>query len=230
MSSSDFANVYASINNLQNQFDEITGNTLSNYNQLSRIVAQQGNIYNSIYFGTGNILTGNLLVNSIANISGNLILNGNIRMTDGNLQITKGNLILSNGDIDLIGNIFCSRNLETSGNIGIGVEPSTSAYKLDIKGTANVSTDFSASRIRAGGSTFFKLDYDSFTVSSNPVTVSFNFTFSSTPRVFFSPTTTSGGRERIFNLYSVSTTQFTGILQDGGGSDQTGQVYYFAIG
>ena len=39
MSSSDFANVYASINNLQNQFDEITGNTLSNYNQLSRIVS-----------------------------------------------------------------------------------------------------------------------------------------------------------------------------------------------
>ena len=39
-----------SIQVLDNTVSNITGNTLSNYNQLSRIVAQQGNIYNTIYF------------------------------------------------------------------------------------------------------------------------------------------------------------------------------------
>ncbi len=100
MSSSDFANVYASINNLQNQFDEITGNTLSNYNQLSRIVSQQGNIYNTIYYGTGNIVTGNLIINNDldikgdANITGGMIFNstvlfGNPSEQFGVLRITK---------------------------------------------------------------------------------------------------------------------------------------------
>ena len=48
----EFANVYLSINNLEGNFNAITGNTLSNYNQLSRIVSQQANIYNTIYYGT----------------------------------------------------------------------------------------------------------------------------------------------------------------------------------
>ncbi len=82
MSSSDFANVYASINNLQNQFDEITGNTLSNYNQLSRIIAQQGNIYNTIYYGTGNLSTGNLTVNNNSSINGNLNVDSGTFLVD----------------------------------------------------------------------------------------------------------------------------------------------------
>ncbi len=77
MSSSDFANVYASINNLQNQFNSFTGNILSNYNQLNRIISQQGNINTSLN-GSGNILTGNLFVNGNANISGNTTISGNI--------------------------------------------------------------------------------------------------------------------------------------------------------
>ncbi len=44
-----------SIQVLDNTLSNVTGNTLSNYNQLSRIVAQQGNIYNTVYFGLGNI-------------------------------------------------------------------------------------------------------------------------------------------------------------------------------
>ncbi len=77
MSSSDFANVYASINNLQNQFNSFTGNILSNYNQLNRIISQQGNINTSLN-GSGNILTGNLFVNGSANISGNTNISGNV--------------------------------------------------------------------------------------------------------------------------------------------------------
>lgn len=73
MSVSDFANVYAYINNLQNQYDQITGNIFSNYNQLSQIMAQQNSVYNAIYYGTGNIVTGNLAVNRSANISGNVL-------------------------------------------------------------------------------------------------------------------------------------------------------------
>ncbi len=68
----EFANVYLTINNLEGNFNAITGNTLSNYNQLSRIIAQQGNIYNAVYYGTGDIFTKN------ANISGNLLVDGNI--------------------------------------------------------------------------------------------------------------------------------------------------------
>ncbi len=71
----EFANVYLTISNLEGNFNAITGNTLSNYNQLSRIVAQQGNIYNAVYYGTGNITTANLFVNNSANINGNLIVN-----------------------------------------------------------------------------------------------------------------------------------------------------------
>ncbi len=78
MSVSDFANVYASINNLQNQYDQITGNIFSNYNLLSQIMAQQTSVYNSIYYGTGNIVTGNLAVNRSANISENTNVSGNV--------------------------------------------------------------------------------------------------------------------------------------------------------
>jgi hypothetical protein len=106
MSSSDFANVYASINNLQNQFDEITGNTLSNYNQLSRIVSQQGNIYNTIYYGTGNMTTGNLSVSANTLINGNLNISGNINGSgnlgiiattgSGNISLQAQNVLISN--------------------------------------------------------------------------------------------------------------------------------------
>lgn len=105
MSSSDFANVYASINNLQNQFDAITGNTLSNYNQLSRIVAQQANIYNSVYYGSGNIVTGNIVVNNNANINGILnIDNGLLYSNPTNNRIGINNTN-PQFDLDVNGNI-----------------------------------------------------------------------------------------------------------------------------
>ncbi len=52
----------AAVQALESSLTQITGNTMSNYNQLSRIVAQQANIYNSVYYGSGNIVTGNINV------------------------------------------------------------------------------------------------------------------------------------------------------------------------
>ncbi len=71
-----------SIQVLDNTVSNITGNTLSNYNQLSRIVAQQGNIYNTVYFGTGNLTTGNLSVNNNSSINGNLNVDSGTFLVD----------------------------------------------------------------------------------------------------------------------------------------------------
>ena len=141
MSSADINAINQVLGNIQSQINEVTGNTLSSYNQLSRIVAQQSNIYNTIYYGLGNLNTGNLTVNSSytingnltyenLNFTGNLALNngnlllpngnilstiGNIVMNNGNIGITRGNLILSNGNIlSTVGNIVIN-----NGNIGI---------------------------------------------------------------------------------------------------------------
>ncbi len=91
----EFANVYLSINQLEGNFNSITGNVLSNYNQLSRIISQQPQIYNTIYYGDGNINTQNVTVNYDANISGNYNIN------NGNLLINNGNLIIGNNGIVL---------------------------------------------------------------------------------------------------------------------------------
>jgi hypothetical protein len=127
MSSSDFANVYASINNLQNQFDEITGNTLSNYNQLSRIVSQQGNIYNSVYYGTGNIVTGNLSVNA------NTLINGNLVIGSGNI-VSSGNILTSN---DIIGRRLFSKS--STNDVTYGVLPYSPDSTLYIQSGNNIT-------------------------------------------------------------------------------------------
>ncbi len=47
----EFGNVYISINYLEGNFNAITGNILSNYNQLTQIISQQP----QIYYESGNI-------------------------------------------------------------------------------------------------------------------------------------------------------------------------------
>lgn len=86
----EFANVYLSINYLEGNFNLITENSLNNYNQITQYIFQQPNIYNTIYYGYGNINTNNLFVNNNANI------NGNYNISNGNLIINNGNLILNN--------------------------------------------------------------------------------------------------------------------------------------
>ncbi len=165
MSTADINAINQSLANIQSSFNDITGNTLSNYNQLSRIVSQQGNIYNTIYFGLGNLSTGNL------NFTGNLFqngspyigsqwttLNGNIYYSSGNVGIKKTtpNFELDvNGNINLSGNLFqngspyIASQWTTSGsniyynvaNGNVGIGTTTPYYALDIGGSANISSN-----------------------------------------------------------------------------------------
>lgn len=86
----EFANVYTSISNLEGNFNAITANTLNNYNQITQIISQQASVYNSLYYGSGNINTLN------ANITYDLNVNGDYNISNGNLVINNGNLIISN--------------------------------------------------------------------------------------------------------------------------------------
>ncbi len=134
----DLANIYAAIGNLEGQFNYITGNTMSNYNQLSRIVAQQSNIYNTVYYGLGNLATGNLTVNNSYVINGNLTLpTGNLLISSGNILSTVGNLVMSNGNISVTnGNLIVN-----NGNIGIWT--SVPKANLDVQGNAIINGNLS---------------------------------------------------------------------------------------
>ncbi len=151
MSSADINAINQVLGNIQSQINEVTGNTLSSYNQLSRIVAQQSNIYNTIYYGLGNLTTGNLTVNNSYTINGNLtydninytgnfsVNNGNLLIPNGNLLSTLGNIVLLNGDIlSTVGNLVIS-----NGNIGI--KRTNPQYELDINGSANISNNINMS-------------------------------------------------------------------------------------
>ncbi len=122
MSVSEFANIYASINNLQNQYDAITGNIFSNYNQITQFSSQQSTLYNSIYYGIGNINSGNI------NFTGN---------------ISQNNQILSESPWTASGNNI----YYNSGNIGIGtINPQN---KLDIVGNTNMNGTLMMSRLQS---------------------------------------------------------------------------------
>ncbi len=145
MSASDIANIYASINNLQNQFDAITGNTLSNYNQLSRIVSQQGNIYNSVYYGSGNIVTGNLIVGGNATISSNLnVDNGTLYVDNVNNRV---GILNTNPqyDLDVKGSANISSTLITlytkpNYDSGWFAVAANTSYPLNLGFTINLAT------------------------------------------------------------------------------------------
>ena len=84
-----FANVNITLDTLQNDFNNLTGNILYNYNQLTRVSSQISNVSGVLTNGTGNIVTGNLIVTNNTNITKNLTL------TNGNINVTK-DLFLSN--------------------------------------------------------------------------------------------------------------------------------------
>jgi hypothetical protein len=103
----------AAVQALDSSLTQITGNTMSNYNQLSRIVSQQANIYNSVYYGAGDINSRNLSVNTNALISGNLVVNG-IANIDNGLIYT-----------DPINNL-------------VGINTTTPTTQLNVVGGANI--------------------------------------------------------------------------------------------
>ncbi len=89
----------AAVQALDSSLTQITGNTMSNYNQLSRIVSQQANIYNTLYYGTGNLTTGNLSVSANALISGNLVIGSGNIVSSGNLVIGRAANVTGNLDV-----------------------------------------------------------------------------------------------------------------------------------
>ncbi len=126
----------ANIQALETSLTNVTGNTLSNYNQLSRIVAQQGNIYNAVYYGTGNISTGNLTVNTTANVVGNLRVNGTATFSGSLFNAASMNLNtmaftqLSQNGYMRFGNIMIQW-----GNVGDSTTTQTASFNPDFTST-----------------------------------------------------------------------------------------------
>ncbi len=134
MSASEIANIYSSINNIQLGLNEVTGNTFSNYNQLSRIVSQQANIYNSVYYGSGNIVTGNIVVNNNALITGNVGINNTNPQYE--LDIKGSANITENASLNTFSlsssNYFTSPTKILGGTITIPSTASNSGYSVAV--------------------------------------------------------------------------------------------------
>ncbi len=111
MSTSDINAINQALANIQSSFNSITGNTLSSYNQLSRIVSQQSNIYNTIYYGTGNLTTGNL------SLTGNLIGFSNIILPSGSRMTIGSTTINDRYDLSISGNLNVATSMR-SGTMG----------------------------------------------------------------------------------------------------------------
>ncbi len=88
--STELSSIYGAIGNLQTQFNYVTGNALSNYNQINLILSQQSNINSSIYSGVGNISIGNLYAAANANINGNLYVKNDANI-GGNITTNRFN-------------------------------------------------------------------------------------------------------------------------------------------
>ncbi len=188
----EFANVYLTINNLEGNFNAITGNTLSNYNQLSRIVSQQANIYNTIYYGTGNLTTGNLSVTS------NVLINGTLNVDNG--------LVWTNPINNRVGilNTNPQYELDVKGFANI----SSSLYAI---GLASF-----------GGQSPFKIDYGQITTNASGNGVfTFNLTYNSAPFVFVTVLANSAF-QRTAHVQTVSTTSASiKTFTDNGGAGLT---------
>ncbi len=166
MSSANINAINQALANIQSSFNSISGNVFYSYNQVTRIVTQQSNIYNYLYYGGGNLNTGNLYVSSYANINSNLfITKSNLIVTNGNILNTNSNIILFNGNINsTIGNINLSNgNINstignitlTNGNISmtlgnlivnngaIGIFTTTPQANLEIQGNAIINGNLS---------------------------------------------------------------------------------------
>ncbi len=205
MSAGEIANIYSSINNIQLGLNEVTGNTFSNYNQLSRIVAQQANIYNSVYYGSGNIVTGNIVINNNANING--ILN-----------IDNG-LLYSNPTNNRIGinNTNPQYELDVKGSANITENASLNTFSLS---SSNYFT--SPTKILAGTITIPSTASN----SGYSVAVTFSVPFSSRPIVVYN----ADNVNLLSSVFSVSTTGFTATGRNVAGSATGGTGNWIAIG
>jgi hypothetical protein len=194
MSNSDTIAINTRMGNIFTQMSNITGNSTSTYNLLSRVIGQQSNISNLIYNGSGNIITGNIIINDLLNINGNLAysnlnLTGNFLINNGNISATIGNIVLSNGNIlSTRGNIVLSNGniLSTRGNINM----SNGNINLDIgnlivpNGDANiVGTLYSTGISTILGQPAFKVQYGITPIVTTSTTVTFDTPFTTVPTV-----------------------------------------------
>ena len=198
MSSVDINYINSGLANIQLQINNITGTSLISYNQINRISSQQGNVYNSLYYGTGNLNASNLFVNNNTTISGNLIYpsisyTGNLTTPSGNLiNSTLGNLILSNGNIlSTCGNIVLTNgNINiTSGNINLNNDNLRLAIGNVIlsNGYANISGNVYSEGISTTvGQSAFKIQYGTTATVSTTITITFNTSFVNIPTVIAS--------------------------------------------
>ncbi len=194
MSNSDTIAINTLMGNIFTQMSNITGNSTSIYNLLSRVIGQQSNISNLIYNGSGNIITGNLILNDLFNINGNLAysnlnLTGNFIVNNGNILPTIGNIVLNNGNIlSTRGNIVLSNGniLSTRGNINM----SNGNIKLAIgnlivpNGDANiVGTLYSEGISTIPGQPAFKVQYGTTATVNTSVAITFDTPFTTAPTV-----------------------------------------------
>ncbi len=194
MSSADINSINNALANIQAQINNITGTPLISYNQINRISSQQGNIYDLIFYGNGNLNTTNLFVNNRTTISGNLIdstltFSGNLMIPNGNITSTIGNIVLTNGNIlSTRGNIVSSNgNLNsTIGNINInnGNINITRGNVIVSNGDANIGgTLYSDGISTIAGQPAFKVQYGTTATVDTDVTVTFDTPFTVAPTV-----------------------------------------------
>ncbi len=219
MSAGEIANIYSSINNIQLGLNEVTGNTFSNYNQLSRIVAQQANIYNSVYYGSGNILTGNIVINNNANINGGIIQNYNqaILCNNGtyNFELAAG---ATGAYIDFhtssnITNDYDSRIIATGGGLMGSGNITLDARNVSITGNLS-TTNILLNTLTFSNTTPFRIERGQISVPANtPFSGTFSSSFSSTPLVFIN-IVVNNTSAAIAYLKTTSTTGFTGDINN----------------
>ncbi len=240
MSNSDTIAINNLMGNIFTQMSNITGNSNSTYNLLSRVVGQQSNINSLIYNGSGNIITGNLIINDSLNINGNLIysninLTGNFILPNGNISSTIGNLIISNGNINsTIGNISMSNgNINsTIGNIIInnGNLNNNVGNLILSNGYANISGDlYLAGLATILGQSGFKVDYGRSGSSTSVTTPVFSSPFNTVPTIIATGLRDSA-TPSICYVTVVSTTGATIVSRDDTGASVQVFIYWIAIG
>lgn len=236
MSSADINAINYSLANIELQINNITGTPLIFYNPINRISSQQGNVYNSLFYGTGNLNASNIIVNSNTTISANLIypsityfgnletpngnlINstiGNITFNNGNISSTIGNILLNNGNLNnFIGNI----NLN-NGNVRLAVGNVTLS-----NGYANVSGSVYTKGISTVvGQTAFKVQYGTTATVNTTITITFDTPFVNPPTVIASGFINSASAPIVY-LRNITNTYVDLFAKDDAGSNYGNLVF-----
>ena len=230
MSHSDTVAINTLMGNIFTQMSNITGNSSSPYNLLSRIVGQQSNISNLIYNGSGNIITGDLILNDLLNINGNLTysninLTGNFILNNGNILATVGNIVFTNGNIlSTRGNISLTNGniLSTRGNINMsnGNIQLIRGNLIVPNGDANITgTLYSEGISTIVGQQAFKVQYGTTSVVTTSTTVTFDTPFTVTPTVLVTGYRNSTSNPIVYIRNGITTANVNFYAKNNAGDD-----------